>query len=59
MSLGYDVVRVGFEDNIYLPDGKIAKNNVQLVESAVRIARDLGKEIATVGEAREILSLPR
>ena len=59
MSLGFDVVRVGFEDNIYLPNGEIAKNNVQLVESAVRIVRDLGKDIATVDEAREILSLPR
>ncbi len=51
-------VRVGFEDNIYLPNGQIAKHNVQLVESIVRIARDMGREIATVKEAREILRLP-
>ena len=59
MSLGFDVIRVGFEDNIYLPNGEIAKKNVQLVESVVKIAKDLGRDIATVDEAREILSLLR
>jgi 3-keto-5-aminohexanoate cleavage enzyme len=57
--LGFDVVRVGFEDFIRLPNGEIAKNNVQIVESIVRIARDLGRDIATVDEAKEILSLSR
>jgi 3-keto-5-aminohexanoate cleavage enzyme len=56
--LGCHIVRVGFEDNIYLPNGQIAKRNVQLVESIVRIAKDMGREIATVGEAREILRIP-
>lgn len=59
MSLGCHVVRVGFEDNIYLPNGEIAKYNAQLVESVARIAQDLGREIAIVDEAKEILSLPR
>lgn len=58
MILGAHIVRIGFEDNIYLPSGQIAEHNVQLVESIVRIARDMGKEIATVKEAREILRLP-
>ena len=52
-------VRVGFEDNIYLSKGVPAKSNAQLVEKVVRIARDLGREIATPAEAREILHLPK
>lgn len=51
-------IRVGFEDNIYLSKGVPAKSNAELVEKAVRIAKDLGREIATPGEAREILHLP-
>ncbi len=58
MSLGCNITRVGFEDHIFLPNGQIAKSNVQLVESAVRIAKDLGRDIATVEEAKEIMSLP-
>lgn len=52
-------VRVGFEDNIYLSKGVPAKSNAQLVEKVVRIARELGREIATPAEAREILHLPK
>lgn len=51
-------VRVGFEDNIYLSEGVKAKSNAELVEKIVRIARELGREIATPAEARKILSLP-
>jgi 3-keto-5-aminohexanoate cleavage enzyme len=51
-------VRVGFEDNIYLSKGKLAKSNVDLVEKIVRIARELDREIATPEEARKILHLP-
>jgi len=58
MSLGCNISRVGLEDYIYLPNGDIAKNNVQIVESAVRIAKDVGREIATVAEAKEIMGLP-
>lgn len=50
-------VRVGFEDNLYLEKGKLAKSNGELVEKVVRIARELGREIATPDEAREILGL--
>ncbi len=49
--------RVGFEDNIYLSKGVLAESNGQLVEKVVRIAKELGREIATPAEAREILSL--
>jgi 3-keto-5-aminohexanoate cleavage enzyme len=51
-------VRVGFEDNIYLSKGKLAKSNADLVEKIVRIARELDREIATPEEARKILHLP-
>ena len=50
-------VRVGFEDNIYYKKGELAKSNAQLVERIVRIAKELGREIATPDEAREILNI--
>jgi uncharacterized protein (DUF849 family) len=46
--------RVGLEDNIYLERGVFATNG-QLVERACRIIRDLGCEVATSNEARQIL----
>ena len=46
-----------FEDNVYLEKGVLAKSNGELVEKAVRIAKELGREIATPAEAREILGL--
>lgn len=51
-------VRVGFEDNIYYNKGELAKSNAQLVERIVRLAKELGREVATPDEAREILNLP-
>ncbi len=51
-------VRVGFEDNIYLRKGVQAKSNAEMVEKAVRIARELDREIASVDDARRILHLP-
>ena len=50
-------VRVGFEDNVYLGKGHKAASNGELVEKVVRLARELGREIATSAEAREILGL--
>lgn len=55
-SMGCDIVRVGFEDNVRLPNGKPAKHNYELVEAMAKLARDLGREIASVDEARAILS---
>ncbi len=49
--------RVGFEDNIFLSKGVLAKSNGELVEKAVRIAKELGREIANPAEARAILGL--
>jgi 3-keto-5-aminohexanoate cleavage enzyme len=52
-------IRVGMEDNVYFSHGVLAVSNAQLVERAVRIARELGREIATPEEAREMLHLNR
>ena len=52
-------VRVGFEDNLYLSKGVLAKSNGELVAKVVRIAKELGREIATSDEARTILGLKR
>lgn len=49
-------VRVGIEDNIFYARGDLA-TNVRLVERIVRIAREIGRAIATPDEAREILGL--
>src|SRR5438067_12664154 len=51
--------RVGLEDNFYLDAAgtRMARSNGELVEKAVRMARDIGREPSTVAEAREILSL--
>jgi 3-keto-5-aminohexanoate cleavage enzyme len=49
-------VRVGIEDNLSLPDGTPASNPL-LVEKIVRLAREIGRDIASPDEARSILSL--
>jgi len=52
-------VRVGLEDNFYLDAAgtQLAPHNGALVEKAVRMARDVGREPATPDEARELLGL--
>lgn len=50
-------VRVGLEDNIYLQKGVLANSNGELVEKIVRIANELGREIASPNEARKILGI--
>lgn len=50
-------IRVGFEDNIYLERGVKANSNGELVNKAVRIAREIGREPATPDEARKIMNL--
>jgi 3-keto-5-aminohexanoate cleavage enzyme len=52
-------VRVGFEDNIYLSKGILAKSNGELVEKVVRIAKELGREIASPDETSQILHLKK
>ncbi len=52
-------VRVGFEDNLYLERGVLAKSNGELVDKVVRMAKLLGRPVATSDEAREILGLKK
>lgn len=50
-------VRVGLEDNIYYRKGELATSNAQLIERTVRLANELGREIATPDQARDLLNL--
>ena len=50
-------VLVGFEDNVYMSKGVLAKSNGEMVERVVQMAKLLNREVATPAEAREILGL--
>ena len=51
-------VRAGLEDNLYLPDGEMARSNGDLIAKARQMAEDVGRRAATVQEAREMLGVP-
>jgi len=55
LALGGNV-RVGLEDNFYLPDGEMARSNGDLIARARRMAEDAGRRVATVAEARAMLA---
>jgi 3-keto-5-aminohexanoate cleavage enzyme len=48
-------VRVGWEDNPYLPDGSLSRSNAELVDVAVRMAECIGRPVASPDEARQIV----
>ncbi|MDR3215653.1 MAG: 3-keto-5-aminohexanoate cleavage protein [Bacilli bacterium] len=50
-------VRIGFEDNVYLEKGVLAKSNGELVAKVVKMAKLLGRDIASPKETREILRI--
>ena len=50
-------IRVGLEDNLYLPGGEMASSNGQLIAKARQLTEDLGRRPATVQEAREMLNV--
>ena len=52
LAMGCDVVRVGFEDSLHLPDGSMARDNRDMVDAAATIAAMYGLRPATVAEAR-------
>ena len=58
LTLGGNV-RVGLEDNFYLPDGEMARSNGDLIAKARQMTEDVGRRPATVAEARELLGVPR
>jgi 3-keto-5-aminohexanoate cleavage enzyme len=51
-------IRVGLEDNFYLPDGEMARSNGDLIARARRMTIDAGRRPATVEEARALLHVP-
>ena len=52
-------IRVGLEDNFYLPNGQMAKSNGELVEKAVDMAKTIGREPASIAETRAFLNINR
>lgn len=51
-------IRVGLEDNFYLPDGEMARSNGELIAAARQMVATSGRRLATVAEARELLGVP-
>jgi 3-keto-5-aminohexanoate cleavage enzyme len=58
LSLGGSV-RVGLEDNFYLPDGSMARSNGELIAQARRMVESVGRRVASVEEARTRLGTPK
>jgi uncharacterized protein (DUF849 family) len=52
-------IRVGLEDNLYLPSGQMAKSNGELIAKARQMTEDIGRRPATVEEARAMLAVPQ
>src|SRR5262245_47931270 len=51
-------IRVGFEDGVFLRRGVLASSNAELVADAGELARTLGRRLASIEEARELLACP-
>lgn len=51
-------IRVGLEDNFYLPEGEMARSNGELVEAAAKMVKLIGREVATIEETRAMLNIP-
>jgi 3-keto-5-aminohexanoate cleavage enzyme len=52
-------VRAGVEDNLYLPNGEMCRSNGDLIGKARQMAEDVGRRVASVAEARELLGVPK
>ncbi len=52
-------IRVGLEDNLYLPSGEMARSNGELIAKARQMAEDVGRRPASVQEARAMLDIPQ
>jgi 3-keto-5-aminohexanoate cleavage enzyme len=52
-------IRVGLEDNLYLPDGTMAGSNGELIAKARQMTEDAGRRPASVSEARAMLAIPQ
>ncbi len=51
-------IRVGLEDNFYLPTGEMAKSNGELVAAASNLVKMLGREVSSIEETRATLNIP-
>ena len=51
-------IRVGFEDGVFLRRGVLASSNAELVADAAELVRTLGRRVASIDEARQLLSRP-
>jgi len=52
-------IRVGLEDNFYLPDGEMARSNGELIAKARQMTEEVGRRPATASEARALLGIAR
>jgi 3-keto-5-aminohexanoate cleavage enzyme len=52
-------IRVGLEDNLYLPDGRMASSNGELIAKARQMTEAIGRRPASVEEARAMLAIPQ
>jgi uncharacterized protein (DUF849 family) len=50
-------IRVGLEDNLYLPDGEMARSNGELIAKARQMTEEVGRRPASVEEARAMLAI--
>jgi uncharacterized protein (DUF849 family) len=50
-------VRVGLEDNFYLPDGTMAGSNGELVAAAAKLVQLAGRTVASVDDAKRLLKI--
>jgi 3-keto-5-aminohexanoate cleavage enzyme len=50
-------IRVGLEDNLYLPNGEMARSNGELIAKARQMTEDVGRRPASVAEARAMLNI--
>ncbi len=57
IAMGAAAVRIGFEDSVYYAPGKAAENNAALVNKIVSLIQQIGYEVATPEEARDLLGL--
>ena len=57
MGMGASVVRVGFEDSPYFAPGKVAQTNAELVERIVSLIKQMGYEVASCDDVRQILGI--
>jgi 3-keto-5-aminohexanoate cleavage enzyme len=57
IAMGAAAVRVGFEDSVYYAPGRAAGSNAEIVEKIVALIHQIGYEVATPAEARDLLGL--